>query len=67
MHAYIANVLRRTAGQPEPLFSLVCESCDAGDHIETEEQAIAEGWTCIRPAPDLVQANYLGLCPDCRK
>src|SRR5579871_4802174 len=46
MHAYIASVLRRTAGHgPEPVFSLVCQHCDAGDGIETEEQAITEGWT----------------------
>ena len=67
INAYICSVLRRTAGHPEPVFSLVCESCDAGADIGTEEQAIAEGWTCIQPAPDLLQANYVGTCPDCRE
>jgi hypothetical protein len=67
MHSYIASVLRRTAGfGPEPPFSLVCQDCDAGDAIETEEQAIEEGWTEIEPAYDLPQANYCGICPDCR-
>ncbi len=68
MHAYIASVLRRTAGLgPEPVFSLVCRHCDAGGEIETEEDAIAEGWSEIEPAYALPQANYCGLCPDCLK
>jgi hypothetical protein len=68
MHAYIASVLRRTSGHgPEPVFTLVCLHCDAGEHIETEEQAIGEGWTEIEPAFALPQANYCGLCPDCRE
>ncbi len=67
MHAYIASVLRRTAGHgPEPFFSLVCRHCDAGEGIESEEQAIAEGWSEIEPAYALSQANYCGLCPTCR-
>lgn len=52
---------------PEPVFTLVCCECDAGMDILTEEQAIAEGWTGIEPAPHLPQANYCGLCPDCRR
>ena len=68
MHAYIASVLRRTAGHgPEPVFSLVCRHCDAGGEIETEEQAIGEGWIEIEPAFALPQANFCGLCPDCRQ
>jgi hypothetical protein len=68
MHAYIASVLRRTSGHgPEPVFTLVCRHCDAGEHIETEEQAIGEGWSEIEPAYALPQANYCGLCPDCRE
>jgi hypothetical protein len=64
---YIASVLRRTAGfGPEPPFSLVCERCDAGDDIETEEQAFEQGWTAIGPAFDLPQANYCGICRACR-
>jgi hypothetical protein len=67
MHAYIASVLRRTAGHgPEPIFSLVCLNCDAGEGIESEEQAIEEGWSEIETAFALPQANYCGLCPDCR-
>ena len=67
MHAYIASVLRRTAGhRPEPVFSLVCCHCDAGQDIESEEQGITEGWSEIEPAFALPQANYCGVCPDCR-
>jgi hypothetical protein len=67
MHAYMASVLRRTAGHgPEPVFTLICCDCDAGDGIETEEQAITEGWSEIEPAFALPQANYCGRCPDCR-
>lgn len=66
MHCYIASVLRRTAGNgPEPVFSLVCRYCDAGEGIETEEEAIGEGWTEIELALALPQANFCGLCPDC--
>jgi hypothetical protein len=67
MLAYIASVLRRTSGSgPEPEFTLVCEHCDAGMGIDSEERAIAEGWTGIEPALALPQANYCGICPDCK-
>lgn len=67
MHAYIASVLLRTTGHgPEPVFSLVCRHCDAGGEIETEEQAIGEGWSEIEPAYALTSANFCGLCPDCK-
>jgi hypothetical protein len=48
-------------------FSLVCERCDAGMDVETYEQAQNEGWSDISYEPDLSMANYLGLCPDCRR
>lgn len=48
-------------------FSLVCSECDAGSHIESHEQAVAEGWSNIDYAPSLPMANYIGLCPDCRE
>lgn len=68
INGYIASILRRTALHgPEPVFSLVCQQCDAGMDIESEEQAIEEGWSGIEPAFDLPQANYCGLCPDCRQ
>lgn len=68
MHAYIASVLRRTTAYgPEPVFSLVCQHCDAGEGVDSEEQAIAEGWSEIEPAFALPQANFCGLCPDCRE
>jgi hypothetical protein len=48
-------------------FSLACESCDGGMEVGSYEQAISEGWTDICFTPDLAMANYLGLCPECRK
>jgi hypothetical protein len=35
--------------------------------IESNDQAMAEGWTGIDYAPDLPMANFVGLCPDCRE
>jgi hypothetical protein len=52
---------------PGVVFSLVCERCDAGMDIETYEQAMDEGWTDISYEPDLSSANFIGLCPDCRR
>ena len=48
-------------------FSLICECCDGGMEIESYEAALAAGWTGIVFAPDLLQANFLGLCPECRQ
>ena len=48
-------------------FSLVCCECDAGTHIKSNDQAVAEGWTEIDYAPDLPMANFVGLCPECRE
>jgi hypothetical protein len=47
-------------------FSLLCEQRDGGMEIESYEQAVAQGWTYIRLAPDLPSANFLRLCPECR-
>jgi hypothetical protein len=52
--------------QPGVPFTLVCLYCDDGMHIESYEQAIAEGWTDIGYDPDAPMANYVGLCPVCR-
>lgn len=49
------------------VFSLVCENCDAGDDMLNEVDARTAGWTRIEYAPDLPMANYLGLCPECRR
>ena len=64
VESYLASVLFRTGDQPP--FSLVCWYCDAGQGIASEEDAQTEGWIEIEPAPQLLQANYLGVCPDCR-
>lgn len=68
VHSSIENVLNQTAGiDAEPVFSLICCYCDAGADIPTREQAIAEGWTGIELALDLQQANFCGICPECRE
>jgi hypothetical protein len=51
----------------EPCFSLVCYDCDAGMNVGSEQQAVSEGWSDIDYAPNLPQANYVGLCPDCKE
>lgn len=67
LQASLESVLRRTAGDhPAAAFSLTCRDCDAGENIETEQQAIAAGWIAIEPAFDLPMADYCGLCPDCQ-
>ena len=48
-------------------FTIVCAQCDAGNHITSYDQALAEGWARIEFAPDLPMANYVGVCPDCRE
>jgi len=48
-------------------FSLACECCDGGMEIGSFEEAMSAGWTDICYAPDLPTANFLGLCPECRK
>lgn len=48
-------------------FSLVCSECDAGMHLDSKEEALADGWTEIEFAPDLPMANFIGLCPVCRR
>lgn len=69
--AYLNDVLQKTAGaydeiRPGVPFSLVCMNCDDGMHIDSYRHALAEGWTDICYAPDLIMAYYVGLCPDCR-
>lgn len=46
-------------------FSLVCVDCDAGMDMPNLAAALAAGWQAIELCPDLPQANYLGLCPEC--
>lgn len=48
-------------------FSLVCEMCDAGMELGSYQEAIEAGWSDITSALDLPMANYVGLCPDCRR
>jgi hypothetical protein len=65
MHGYTASLLRRTSGSgPEPAFTLVCRECGAGMDIDSEEQAIEQDWSAIKPAFALPQANFCGMCLD---
>ena len=69
VRSYLASVLWRTAESQEqkPPFKLACSYCDAGEGISSEEEAMNEGWIAIEPALQLIQANCLGVCPDCRE
>jgi hypothetical protein len=68
MHAYLASVLRRTWEHgSEPVFSVICRHCDAGEGLATEKEAVAAGWTEIELALALPSASYCGLCPDCQR
>lgn len=64
VHRTIAAVMRSVDGKVA--FSLTCCNCDAGEGIQSEKEAKAEGWIEIESAPQLLQANHLGVCPDCR-
>ena len=48
-------------------FSLACEGCDGGMEVVSYESALAAGWTEIGYAPELPMANFMGLCPECRR
>ena len=49
-----------------PFQNLACNYCDAGQEIESLEQAIDEGWIKIEPTIDVPNATHVGLCPECR-
>lgn len=70
VQGHVARVLRITTpgAPPEPeIFSLTCSECDDGDGITSEAEAIEQGWSQITPALDLPMANFVGVCPCCRK
>lgn len=48
------------------VFSLECQTCDAGTEIKSAEVAIRLGWVDLQYTPDLPQCNWLGRCPDCQ-
>jgi len=52
---------------PNVAFSLVCAYCDVGMEIGTYDEAIEHGWTYISYVPECPMANFIGLCPDCRR
>ncbi|AMV22607.1 hypothetical protein [Planctomyces sp. SH-PL14] len=67
IECYLNSVARRIDGcGPQPVFTLICCDCDAGEEIDTEEQAMLEGWSEIGPAFELPQANFVGRCPFCK-
>lgn len=49
-----------------PFVSITCAYCDAGQDIESLEQAIDEGWTRIDPEVDIPTATHIGVCHQCR-
>lgn len=64
---FVATLLRFPAQLDDATeFSLCCAHCDAGMEIDTLDQAIRNGWTDIAVALDLLQANFVGICPDCK-
>ena len=62
--------LLRPACVPQTLCTvfgqLACIICDAGDEIDTVDDAILKGWTKIQPVDDF-SGRHLGLCPECRR
>lgn len=65
IEACIANVLGLAVDDETP-FSLTCTYCDAGSEITSEAEAVSLGWEEIRSVTNLMEANYLGICPDCQ-
>ena len=47
--------------------SLACIECDARTQLPDCGHALAEGWSEIDYAPNVPNANCIGLCPDCRE
>lgn len=68
LQCYLASVIRRIDGTgPQPLFTLTCCDCDAGEEIGSEEEAMLQEWSEVGPAFDLLQANFVGWCPICKE
>lgn len=47
--------------------SLACAFCDAGDEIQSVEEAIEAGWTKIQPVNNMAGTTHLAICPECRR
>jgi len=45
-------------------FTLSCVCCDA-DSPDTFEEAVQQGWTDIKYAPEGSSENFIGLCANC--
>lgn len=65
IEACIADVLDQ-ATDGEAAFSLTCTYCDAGSEITSEAEAMNLGWEEVHFVTNLMEANHLGICPDCR-
>ena len=49
----------------DPVFSLTCVCCDAGEGIQNHAEASRLGWKEITPDPSGLSWNHVGVCPDC--
>ncbi len=58
------NLQKALISDPSVPFSLSCAGCDAGDEIDSAEEALEKGWTKINHC-DAPFWNYLGDCPSC--
>ena len=47
------------------IFSLTCLQCDAGNEIQSEQEAERLGWQELKSDPDGLAWTYVGVCPDC--
>ena len=59
----LCDECRRAESEPDP-FVLLCNKCDAGDGIDSQEQAILKGWIEL-VEDDGLSWTWLGRCPKC--
>ena len=52
---------------PFTLECTICASLSTAEHIDSEAQALAEGWIGIHRVTDNEWSNFEGFCPEHRK
>lgn len=55
-----------SADQVDLIFSLKCVTCDAGNDIDSLDEAVKCGWRAFIRDSRGVGWNYLGTCPECQ-